>query len=241
MTPGCTALAVRFVPAKRRESSFAKEQVGELRLAVHLETTVVALAVQVVELDACFRRLLVALAAQHHHAAVLGQAIEKASHQDEVTDVVGEKLQLVAVRGLQLWQHHDAGVANDGVELPLERRHRGHARLHAGGIRQFAGDGYEGALEPFGRFLGLRFGAGCTDHTSRVPAPRAARPLSDVKVACPGRTRTRVAPDPVHQIALGYVMNRMDWRVRSPRAPALCRALYDCEPLRRAALARRRS
>ena len=38
--------------------------------------------------------------------------------------------------------------------------------------------------------------------------------------------------DPVREIALGYVMNRMDWRVRSPRALALCRALYSCEPLR---------
>lgn len=38
--------------------------------------------------------------------------------------------------------------------------------------------------------------------------------------------------DPVHQLTLGYVMNRMDWRVRSPRALALCQALYECEPVR---------
>jgi CubicO group peptidase (beta-lactamase class C family) len=38
--------------------------------------------------------------------------------------------------------------------------------------------------------------------------------------------------DPVREIALGYVMNRMDWRVRSPRALALCHALYACEPVR---------
>ena len=38
--------------------------------------------------------------------------------------------------------------------------------------------------------------------------------------------------DPTRELALGYVMNRMDWRVRSPRALALCRALYACEPLR---------
>jgi CubicO group peptidase (beta-lactamase class C family) len=38
--------------------------------------------------------------------------------------------------------------------------------------------------------------------------------------------------DPAREIALGYVMNRMDWRIRSPRAVALCRALYECEPLR---------
>jgi CubicO group peptidase (beta-lactamase class C family) len=38
--------------------------------------------------------------------------------------------------------------------------------------------------------------------------------------------------DPVHEIAMGYVMNRLDWRVRSPRALALCRALYDCGPIR---------
>ena len=37
--------------------------------------------------------------------------------------------------------------------------------------------------------------------------------------------------DPVNGLAFGYVMNRMDWRVRSPRVVALCRALYECEPL----------
>lgn len=37
--------------------------------------------------------------------------------------------------------------------------------------------------------------------------------------------------DPDRGLAWGYVMNRMDWRVRSPRALALCRALYACPPL----------
>ncbi|MCA9618314.1 MAG: beta-lactamase family protein [Myxococcales bacterium] len=37
--------------------------------------------------------------------------------------------------------------------------------------------------------------------------------------------------DPVSGISFGYAMNRMDWRVRSPRVLALCRALYECEPL----------
>lgn len=34
--------------------------------------------------------------------------------------------------------------------------------------------------------------------------------------------------DPIHHLSIGYVMNRMDWRVRSPRALALCHAVYDC-------------
>ena len=34
--------------------------------------------------------------------------------------------------------------------------------------------------------------------------------------------------DPKAQLAIGYVMNRSDWRVRSPRALALCKALYQC-------------
>lgn len=38
--------------------------------------------------------------------------------------------------------------------------------------------------------------------------------------------------DPVSEVTVGYVMNRMDWHVRPPRAVALCRALYECEPLR---------
>lgn len=37
--------------------------------------------------------------------------------------------------------------------------------------------------------------------------------------------------DPDAELALGYVMNRMDWRIRSPRALALCRALSQCKPL----------
>lgn len=45
--------------------------------------------------------------------------------------------------------------------------------------------------------------------------------------------------DPVEQLALGYVMNRMDWRVRSPRILALCRALYDCPALREGSARRR--
>ena len=32
--------------------------------------------------------------------------------------------------------------------------------------------------------------------------------------------------DPENQLAIGYAMNRLDWRVRSPRALALCRAVY---------------
>jgi CubicO group peptidase (beta-lactamase class C family) len=38
--------------------------------------------------------------------------------------------------------------------------------------------------------------------------------------------------DPVKELSFGYVMNRIDWHVRSPRAVALCAALYGCEPLR---------
>lgn len=38
--------------------------------------------------------------------------------------------------------------------------------------------------------------------------------------------------DPVKDVTFGYVMNGMDWRVRSPRALALCRELYACEPMR---------
>jgi CubicO group peptidase (beta-lactamase class C family) len=37
--------------------------------------------------------------------------------------------------------------------------------------------------------------------------------------------------DPVNEISFGYVMNKMDWHVRSPRAVALCRALYESTAL----------
>lgn len=38
--------------------------------------------------------------------------------------------------------------------------------------------------------------------------------------------------DPVNELAIGYVLNRLDWHVRSPRAIALCRSLYACDPVR---------
>jgi len=34
--------------------------------------------------------------------------------------------------------------------------------------------------------------------------------------------------DPPRRLAFGYVMNRMDWHLRSPRCLALCHAVYDC-------------
>jgi CubicO group peptidase (beta-lactamase class C family) len=35
--------------------------------------------------------------------------------------------------------------------------------------------------------------------------------------------------DPSNQLAFAYTMNRCDWRIRSPRALALCQALYQCQ------------
>jgi len=37
--------------------------------------------------------------------------------------------------------------------------------------------------------------------------------------------------DPVEGLTFGYVMNLMDWRVRSPRCVALCHALYESPAL----------
>jgi CubicO group peptidase (beta-lactamase class C family) len=34
--------------------------------------------------------------------------------------------------------------------------------------------------------------------------------------------------DPDRQLAIGYTMNKLDWRIRSPRSLALCRAAYRC-------------
>lgn len=44
--------------------------------------------------------------------------------------------------------------------------------------------------------------------------------------------------DPVRELTIGYVMNRLDWRVRSPRALALTDALYHCEPVKDSELTR---
>lgn len=37
--------------------------------------------------------------------------------------------------------------------------------------------------------------------------------------------------DPIEELSIGYVMNKMDWRIRSSRSLNLCRALYDSEAL----------
>ncbi len=37
--------------------------------------------------------------------------------------------------------------------------------------------------------------------------------------------------NPVKQLAFGYAQNKMDWRIRSPRAVALTHAMYRCEPV----------
>jgi CubicO group peptidase (beta-lactamase class C family) len=37
--------------------------------------------------------------------------------------------------------------------------------------------------------------------------------------------------DPIDELTIGYAMNRMDWRVRSARCVALCRALYESDAL----------
>lgn len=34
--------------------------------------------------------------------------------------------------------------------------------------------------------------------------------------------------DPKEQLAIGYTLNRSDWRIRSPRALALCTTIYQC-------------
>jgi CubicO group peptidase (beta-lactamase class C family) len=47
----------------------------------------------------------------------------------------------------------------------------------------------------------------------------------------PGMGGTLGWADPVEEISIGYAMNLMDWRIRSPRAVALCRSLYECEAL----------
>jgi len=39
--------------------------------------------------------------------------------------------------------------------------------------------------------------------------------------------------DPVAKVAIGYAMNKMDHMIRSPRALALCRAVYECVGPRR--------
>lgn len=38
--------------------------------------------------------------------------------------------------------------------------------------------------------------------------------------------------DPVKKLTFGYAQNLMDWRIRSPRAVALCNALYASEAVR---------
>ena len=56
-------------------------------------------------------------AAQHHHASIVCQRIEQTGDEQEVSDVVGKKLELVTERAFERRQGHDPGVADHTVEL----------------------------------------------------------------------------------------------------------------------------
>ena len=61
-------------------------------------------------------RGLVSAATEHDHTSLVLKALQKRGHQDEMTDVICEKLRLIAVLLSKLWQGHDPGVANDGIQ-----------------------------------------------------------------------------------------------------------------------------
>jgi hypothetical protein len=113
-----------------------------------------------------------------------------------VTDVIREELQLIAKGLLQLWQRHDARVADDGIERqsqPLQRCNTGAHRVRIG---QITCQWNEVPREPCDRLLRLLHGAGGGQH-ARAAQREHPRRLEPETGAAPGdqyRTPAEIQP-----------------------------------------------
>jgi hypothetical protein len=101
-----------------------KQHVRELGTTVRFPAVVAALATEIVEVDADSRSAAMQRAAHHDDAGGWRKRPEQARHEQEVPEVVGEELKLVAVGELQPRQRHDARVADDAAELQALALHR---------------------------------------------------------------------------------------------------------------------
>ena len=104
-------------------------------------------------------------AADHHDASGRRESAEQARHEQEVPQVVGEELKLVAVSELEPRQRHDAGVANDSAELQALALHALDARTHAARVAELTGHRKGLADEGGASGPSLLDGAGRSDHT----------------------------------------------------------------------------
>ena len=115
-------------------------------------------------------------AAQDYDPACLGQPVEKTGHEHEMADMVGEELQLIAVRLLQFRQSHDPGIGDNDIERQAHRLNRRHTASYRGGVGKLACDaGRLTATDRRGRvrlFLGPRraddMGAARRQHSHRL-------------------------------------------------------------------------
>ncbi len=80
-------------------------------------------------------------AAQHSDSRIGGQRFDQSGDQHEMTDVVGEELQFVAVGLVELRRRHDPSVADDPVDWNVQRLDRCDGRADRGRLGEFARDG----------------------------------------------------------------------------------------------------
>ena len=89
-----------LVPCKPSLQLVGEHQVGQLGLAVGGDAVVVAVQLQVVEVDAAATHAVTRAADGHHARARRGQhPIEQQAGEGEVAEVVGAELQFEAVLG----------------------------------------------------------------------------------------------------------------------------------------------
>src|SRR5262245_48763821 len=90
---GCAGKALRKL--------LHEQYVRQLGLTICSPWAVTLLTRKVVEFDANLRPSKVSVATQNDNPRLVGQLWEKAGNEQKMTDVIGEELQLVAVRLLQ--------------------------------------------------------------------------------------------------------------------------------------------
>ena len=127
--------------AKALRQVVGKEDVRQLGLSVVRPRAVLVLAAEIVELDALLGRAVMGVTADHHDAPLLGEGIEERRDQDEMTDVVGEELQLVAELLVERGQRHDARVTDDRVQRTAEPNDLRGTCLHRSWFGELASNG----------------------------------------------------------------------------------------------------
>ena len=76
---------------------------------------------------------------QHHNAAMIRQLINQTCNQNEVSNMIGQKLKFQVEFLLQFRQCHDSGIGDNAIEPVITRPDLINCTIDATWIRQFTG------------------------------------------------------------------------------------------------------